>query len=150
MTSAVAKLERLGFELIPEPPEHIRVRWPSGPEPDEAPPLIEELRQNKATVLEELSTWNEHRAKQRQRHAFDWADQVTPPGCWAWLLANGYRRLQDELDITFDEVNQAFAHRDVEALSQALSRFRHVVEQAVSAYKIATEPQEVVQTPNAE
>ena len=148
--NAVHELERLGFELIPEPPEHIRVRWPSGPKPNEAPPLIEELRQNKATVLEELSTWNEHRAKQRQRHAFDWADQVTPPGCWAWLLDNGHRRLQDELDVTFDEADNAFMQRDVGAVSRALGRFRRVVMQAVDTFKIATEPQETVQTPNTE
>jgi hypothetical protein len=94
------------------------------------------VRQNKATVLEELSTWNNHRAKQRQRHAFDWADEVTPCGCWLWLLDNGHRRLQDDLDVAFDEIDHAFMQRDVEALSRALGRFRRVVEQAVSAYRI--------------
>jgi hypothetical protein len=109
-----------------------------------------ELREQQATLNALAADWNESAARHDLDTVFDWADRVTPPGCWTWLLENGYRRLQDELDVTFDEADDAFMQRDVEALSRALGRFRCVINQAIDTFKLATKPQEVVQTPNAE
>jgi hypothetical protein len=137
------KLNKRGFEVRPDPPGLV-VTYPGGrkPPPD-TPELLAELRVHKAEVLAILEStlgepdaWDECAARRDFEAAFDWADQVTPCGCWTWLLDNGHRRLQDDLDVAFDEIDHAFMHRDVEELSLALRRFRRFVQQAVDAYRI--------------
>lgn len=137
------KLHERGFEVRPDPPDLV-VTYPGGREPPpDTPELLAELRVHKDEVLAILEltpgkpdAWDECAAQRDLNAAFDWADQVTPRGCWVWVLGNGHRRLQDDLDVAFDEIDHAFMDRDVEELLLALGHFRRGVQQAVDAYRI--------------
>ena len=159
MTVAILdKLHDRGFEVRPDPPELVVTYSSGGEPPPDTQELLEELRLHKHEVLAALwsepaesTEWDYAAACSKRTTAFvDWAQKVTPPGCLAWLLENGYEQLRDELDTAFDVIDEAFERKDSEALARALGRFRHVVNQAIDTFTLATEPQETVQTPNAE
>lgn len=92
---------------------------------------LEELRRHKAEILEALDTWNEDAARRRLAVAWDWADDVTPPGCWAALPADVRRDLQTALDAAYDRIDSAFVDQDPQEFAAGLDAFRAAVMAAV-------------------
>lgn len=85
-------------------------------------------------IREARTPWDEARERQRLDATFDWADEISPPGCWTWCSTHR-PDLRVELDGAYDAINHAFTENNPTALSRALARFGTVVRSAVSAYR---------------
>ncbi|CAN5213301.1 hypothetical protein BH18GEM1_BH18GEM1_22480 [soil metagenome] len=146
MTTAVDRLQALGFTLIPEPPDTIRVRWPAGPEPAEGRALIDELREHKAAVLAALTTpqrWDDAAERERLNASMDrcddsartvdsWAD------CWDWAT---HRRpdLVEAVDDALDAIDAAHKAKDTRASIEACRLLQSAVQAAADAFQALPE-----------
>lgn len=145
VASTLERLRELGYEIALESPDGIRYRYQGeGEAPEEAVPLLEELRAWKPEALALLVDveWEETRERERLDAAYDAADTAActvPSWADAWTWARSERLdLVDAVDVALDAIDAAFRTKDTVANARACRALVEAVRAVASAYKETT------------